>query len=131
MGYTGDKKREYSRIWVADRRKSFFVGKKCNKCGSIESLELHHVDPKNKVANSIWSWSKQRREDEIKKCIVLCNICHRKETLKQLSVPIIHGTHNCYASSKCRCLLCKNAQSEYMRRWRSNSKSSWDGAVVA
>ena len=31
-----------------------------------------------KKDHKIWSWSKQRREAEIKKCVVLCRKCHVK-----------------------------------------------------
>jgi hypothetical protein len=51
----------YKREWAAKRRKEWFVGKLCSRCGSIESLEIHHVDPSEKVSNHIWSWSKKKK----------------------------------------------------------------------
>lgn len=32
--------------------------------------------------------------------------------------PINHGTYNSYTNRKCRCDSCKNAASEYMRKYR-------------
>lgn len=75
-------KRAYQREWIAKRRTAWFKENgPCSECGSNKKLELHHVDPTQKVANSIWSWSKQRRDEETKKCVVLCYDCHKKESL--------------------------------------------------
>lgn len=80
MAYTGDKKREYQREWVAKRRRDWFKDKTCVRCGSTESLELDHIDPADKVCHRIWSWSKSRVAVETAKCQVLCNPCHQIKT---------------------------------------------------
>lgn len=85
MGYTGEKKKEYSKKWIAKRRHDFFRDKKCAECSSEENLELHHTDPNEKESHNIWSWSEQRRNEELKKCIIMCKKCHRKITNKYLS----------------------------------------------
>ncbi|MEM1416560.1 MAG: HNH endonuclease [Myxococcota bacterium] len=70
---------------MADRRARFFAGKSCVKCGSVERLELDHIDPAQKVTHSIWSWSQARREAEIAKCQVLCRRCHKRKTRDQVA----------------------------------------------
>ena len=56
---------------------------KCSKCGEnhIACLEFHHLDPSKKESNisSLIKFSYQRIQKEMKKCIVLCSNCHRKE----------------------------------------------------
>lgn len=78
------KQREYQRKWKAKRRAEFFEGKCCEECGGAENLELHHEDRSKKESHKIWSWSKERREAELAKCVVLCRDCHWQETYKQL-----------------------------------------------
>lgn len=72
--------RKFNREWCAKRRSEFFNDKSCIKCGSLEKLELDHIDPKTKTTNRIWSWSLERRKKEISKCQVLCNSCHKNKT---------------------------------------------------
>lgn len=75
-----EKKREYQRNWVAQRRDEYFQDKSCVRCGNHNELELDHIDPNTKVSHSIWSWSKERREKELAKCQVLCHTCHKEKT---------------------------------------------------
>lgn len=72
--------REYKREWTAKRRAAWFRDKQCVRCGSVEKLELDHVDPALKVSHSIWSWSEVKRDAEILKCQVLCKACHLSKT---------------------------------------------------
>lgn len=84
MPLYGDEKRKYDREWVANRRKEYFKDKKCAKCGSTKDLQLDHINPETKITNRIWSWSKNRREEELKKCQVLCKKCHKEKTVLEL-----------------------------------------------
>lgn len=87
-----EKQREFNRKWVAKRRAEFFKDKVCIKCGSSENLELDHVDRSTKVTNHIWSWCKEKREIEIKKCQVLCHPCHKEKTRLEYQKPFcLHG----------------------------------------
>lgn len=52
----------------------------CKSCGSVEKLELDHIEPDTKVSHTVWSWTPMRRCLELKKCQVLCRKCHRKKT---------------------------------------------------
>jgi NMD protein affecting ribosome stability and mRNA decay len=49
----------------------------CEICGSSESLQIHHKDPSQKVASEVWLWSQERREEELSKCMVVCEECHK------------------------------------------------------
>ena len=77
-------RKKYSREWVAKRRAEWFaLNGPCIQCGSWKRLELDHIDPSLKVANSIWSWTRERQEEEIAKCQILCHECHLKKTARQ------------------------------------------------
>lgn len=75
-----EKQREYQRLWLAQRREAFFSDKSCVDCGRKEDLEIDHVDPKLKINHRVWSWSRQRRETELAKCVVRCVGCHQQKT---------------------------------------------------
>lgn len=68
--------REYQRQWMAGRRRKALEGMSCAYCGATDDLHFHHFDPFDKVDHKVWSWSAERREAELKKCIVLCRDCH-------------------------------------------------------
>ncbi len=74
---------KYQREWIAKRRNDYFKDKYCVKCGSVEKLELDHIDYNNKTTHRIWSWSEERRLKEIEKCQVLCHNCHREKTIEE------------------------------------------------
>ena len=117
-----DKKREYQRLWMQKRRASFFEGKACVACGSAEFLELDHVNPEEKTSHRIWSFSKKKQEEELKKCQILCKSCHLEKTRKWLketrTQPIKHGTIHGYGKRKCRCEKCREARNEYRRKMK-------------
>lgn len=52
----------------------------CAECGSRDRLEVDHVDPRQKVSHSIWSWEPVKRAAELSKCRVLCRVCHKRKT---------------------------------------------------
>ena len=75
------KLREYQKLRMRRTRAEWF--KKhgpCALCSSWSNLEVHHKNPKKKKDHRIWSWSKKRRNAELRKCKVLCKDCHKKET---------------------------------------------------
>lgn len=110
---------EYQRNWIADRRKAFFAGKCCAKCGSTNRLELDHIDPAQKVSHRIWSWSTKRQSEELAKCQVLCFECHLKKTLSE-SQTARCGDASMYRRG-CRCEACKLAQRDRMRDYRNRN----------
>ena len=122
MPLKGEKKREYQRQWMAQRRAAYFADKACVKCGSTERLELDHIDPSAKATHAIWSWSKERQLEELAKCQVLCYSCHTEKTAadkrKMFEKHPDHGTIARYKKD-CRCEPCKEALREYWRKRRS------------
>jgi len=65
------------------RREEFFADKCCIDCGSGIFLEIDHVDPKTKVTHRIWLHAKERREQELQKCVVRCQSCHKNRHRKK------------------------------------------------
>lgn len=120
MPLVGQAKREYQRNWVADRRSEWFSDKSCNHCGATENLELNHKDPSTKVTHRIWSWSKEKREEELAKCEPLCEACHKAVTKKQFSKPVPHGTKAGY-NRGCRLECCMEGMRKYFRDYRNRS----------
>ena len=111
--------REYQRQWVAARRAAWFADKSCVVCGATKDLEMHHIDPEEKVSNSVWSWAQARRDAELAKCEVRCAEHHMDVTKEQVrewnTTPLDekkHGTQNTYGRFGCRCELCKNWRHE-------------------
>ena len=72
-----ERQRKYMRDWIANRRRTWLAANgPCVDCGSWEELEVDHVDPATKSSHRIWSWSDERREAELEKCVVRCRHCH-------------------------------------------------------
>lgn len=110
--------REYQRNWMRKRRNDYFKDKVCEKCNSTLNLELHHLDPSIKESHKIWSWTEERGNKELEKCVVWCERCHNKHHMKIRSeIPIKHGTRSGYKRF-CRCILCKQAESNYLKNYR-------------
>lgn len=60
-----------------------YLGGACIKCGYNKydcSLDLHHINPKEKDINFATKrgWSKERLTKELDKCVLLCSNCHRE-----------------------------------------------------
>lgn len=113
MAYTGNAKNTYQRDWLMRRRLAYLKDKVC-VCGSSINLEIHHIDPTKKWTHNVWSYSADRREAELAKCVVLCHACHKAT----------HGAYKCgtYASynvRKCRCNECKAFERQRKARYRS------------
>lgn len=81
-----DRRREYQRAWVRKNRQSWISNNgPCAACGSLENLEVDHIDRTKKETHKVWSWSKKRRDRELNKCQVLCETCHKEKTAKETS----------------------------------------------
>lgn len=127
MAYVGEQKRAYERQWVAARRAAYFADKLCKRCGSLENLELDHIDPSTKISNSIWSWSEERRIEELAKCQVLCHDCHWIKTKQDLHYGNReHGDSTRY-NLGCRCVLCRTTHSSRLKEWRG--RTGYSGSV--
>jgi 5-methylcytosine-specific restriction endonuclease McrA len=111
-----EKKRAYQNAWISRRRNEWITENgPCKRCGTWINLEVDHIDSRTKSipTSRLWSMSKtnQKRIEELEKCQVLCNNCHKKKTYRDLYVPRVynHGTTEMYNKKKCRCSLCKEA----------------------
>lgn len=79
----GQKRRELRKFAVLNR-----LGGKCIDCGlqpgddwPIACFDFHHLDPSIKVADIgslLHLADKEKADEELKKCIVLCANCHRR-----------------------------------------------------
>lgn len=79
-----NKQKEYQLEWIKKRRTFWFAENgPCKHCGSWKKLELDHINPKDKISHSIWSWCDERRNKELAKCQVLCYDCHLKKSSKE------------------------------------------------
>jgi hypothetical protein len=113
---TREAQREYQRAWCARRRSSYFSGKTCVDCGSPDNLQLDHIDRTTKVDHRVWSWSEQRRAEELKKCVPRCQPCHAKKTNRELGYDhTVHGTESRGYKRGCHCVECLRAHREYQR----------------
>jgi len=102
------------KLWVAKRRIQYFKTKRCRFCGSTKTLELDHINPIEKESHRIWTWSKERQKEELKKCRVLCHKCHKERHRR----PLQHGTEYVYCNYACRCNKCKEAHSLHLKKYR-------------
>lgn len=121
MPLSGQAKRDYQREWVATRRAAYLHGRSCVLCGSAENLEFDHANPEHKVSHRVWSWSRERLEAELAKCVILCRRCHQER--HSLERPK-HGSGG--YKRGCRCEVCMawkreaNARSNAKRRRRES-----------
>lgn len=113
------KQREYQRVWMKKRRDEWFEENgPCVKCGSLENLELDHIDPDKKVSHSVWSWSLLKREEELSKCQVLCRECHIRKTCQDFRWGDFddHGANRYHYG--CRCEVCTMGERDRQRDYR-------------
>lgn len=108
--------RERNNAWVSARRKEWLRKHgPCAKCGSTKRLEVDHMDPKKKIHHSVWTWGEARREKELKKCQVLCFLCHRLKTNKERGWKL-HGEIRWQMG--CRCAECVRVHKKKLRKLR-------------
>lgn len=75
--------RNTTKLRALDRYNEWKAQQKCTMCPEDDPacLDLHHLDPTEKeatLASVSRSWSWEKMEQEIKKCIVVCRNCHAK-----------------------------------------------------
>jgi len=77
------------------------LGGCCYKCGATENLEIHHVFPERKSFDPTrCSRAWDAILDELTKCELRCEPCHRQEHYAK------HGTLARYTNHGCRCAAC-------------------------
>jgi 5-methylcytosine-specific restriction endonuclease McrA len=114
-----EKQREFQRLRQRKTRADYLRGKTCAKCPTSTGLQIDHIKREDKVTHAIWSWSKARRDEELKKCQILCTPCHKKKTKSEIGTTE-HGdfTATVYRNG-CRCQLCRYSHAMKMHRYRS------------
>lgn len=108
---------EYMKQRYQKRRSEAIIklGSKCSKCGSCNDLHIHHKDPSEKsftLAKGS-SYSKQRWDNEVDKCKLLCEPCHITEHNSKAPC----GTPQRYWRG-CRCDLCKTANAKHNKEYK-------------
>lgn len=107
--------RAYQRSWLSKRRNEWIAANgPCKFCGSWEKPEVDHIDPAQKIAHNVWSWTKERREAELAKCRILCRSCHHFRHKGRSA----HGTVGRYKRHGCLCDLCRAANARRARLTR-------------
>ena len=133
-----DTHNDYMRKYILNRyhkrREAAIVtlGSKCVSCSSIENLELDHKNFKDKEfsISSLWSCSKAKYDQELLKCQLLCNKCHRAKSnldLREIKTgqrEIQHGQHWTYKKYGCRCEECCKANSAKIKFYHRNRNKS-------
>ena len=116
------------------------LGGKCVECQSQERLEIDHINPKEKSfsLSKVWSQIKYRELilEELKKCQVLCYICHKQKSneessIRKLSEGFTHGKEYAWMKKKCGCSLCLQDKETYNVKRRIKRRKSGVVAKLA
>lgn len=113
--------RKYQREYAARNRREWLTGKFCVKCGSIENLEVDHIDRTQKVTHSVWGWGEAKRDIELAKCQVLCKKCHKEKTFVDLYSNVPEHGPRTYRRG-CRCDICRESAVKRMAEYRNRKK---------
>ena len=127
-----EKQLEYQNNWLKQRREEWLREHgPCVECGSFQNLDVDHIFPEQKVSHNVWSWTKERRDEELKKCQVLCSYCHQVKTTFQMKRKVIeHGTYSKYHRG-CRCNICKEVGHIYNLNYHlTHPRSKKHGAMA-
>lgn len=97
------------------------LGGKCIDCDTTDDLEFDHADRYEKAfeVGKLLNYSKLRREEELKKCVLRCGNCHRaKSRFMKDHKGVPHG-EGIVGKRKCQCESCmplKLAEAEKFER---------------
>jgi 5-methylcytosine-specific restriction endonuclease McrA len=120
-------KRKYQLEWVKARRMAWINEHgPCKKCGSKESLEVDHIDPKLKTVDPAKLWAlaldNPKRVNELKNCQVLCYDCHKEKTYIETAPTECRNGHKYTGNNTIimkngtrRCRTCRNETSQRNR----------------
>jgi len=85
-------RRSYANRWMKKRRADWVAEHgPCIDCGGEENLQVDHVDAARKVTHRVWSWARERREVELAKCVVRCELCHKRKSNGEKATGEHHG----------------------------------------
>lgn len=107
------------------------LGGKCKLCGEVDykKLQLDHIKSTEKEIeiSLLLNVSKEKFEKELKKCQVLCKLCHIEKTIIEAGKKLakyMHGTLSSYRY--CHCKLCREAKRIYTAKYRMTHKRKPD-----
>ena len=114
----------YNKAYYEDFKVLCFaiIGTACAECGSINDLQIDHVDWRTKsftITSKLGPKWWPAVVEELKKCQPLCRLCHKKKTAKDHAEIFtkerdsLHGTLSQYWRYRCRCEPCRNAYRQY------------------
>jgi 5-methylcytosine-specific restriction endonuclease McrA len=114
--------RQFQVAWRQANRIAFIAsrGGCCELCGSVETLEVDHIDRSLKTMNPtrIWSRTPEIQAMELANCQVLCSKCHKEKTRLERRPDNPHGVYAKYKEG-CRCVECRAANAERSRIQRA------------
>lgn len=127
MPLTGERKREYQRAWIKQRREDWIKsqGSRCAECGSADGpFDIDHIDPTTKeiAIRELWSRTQKIRDAELAKCQLLCETCHQIKTNRENSTPLEHGNYSRGYVKGCKCEDCMEAMRIHWREYRASKK---------
>ena len=112
MANSNEYMRKYNRNKYRKRRAEVveILGGKCESCGTTENLEVDHIDPNEKtlnIAKVLHGTKWELIKEELTKCQLLCNTCHRKKSKKDGSTfkNVAKGEHVNHAKLKAEDVL--------------------------
>lgn len=121
--------REYQKRKYEQRRSMFIseLGGKCVQCDSVENLEFDHISKETKsfnVAKKMANGALATLREEIQKCQLLCQPCHKKKSDAEEEVG--HG-EGLTGKKNCRCELCAPLKNEHSRLTMQKRRASATG----
>lgn len=126
---------EYSRKYQANRykvRRAAFIeelGGSCKKCGATENLEFDHIDSSTKsfdISKALGSRSYEKLAEEIKKCQLLCGICHLEKSRENKDLGNVSHGGGKSGKRNCPCAPCKAKKAEYMKSKKDQYQAARD-----
>jgi hypothetical protein len=132
---SGEAKRDYNEYMknymnrLYQRRRELALetlGGRCIWCGSIEDLQIDHVNREDKSfsVGDLYGVSEERYLAELEKCQLLCRTCHSEKSIIERGHIPAKGHHGRPSSYKyCKCDLCRQASNAYQKRWRAKRKA--------
>ncbi len=129
---TTEEYNEYMRVYMIQRyhrirnEMVLALGSKCVRCGSVDGLQIDHIDRTKKMMNveRMTFVKAERRQKELENCQLLCQDCHTIKTVTEdLGRKFAeHGDQTMYRHYKCRCDKCKEGQRIRNKKYRSKSR---------
>lgn len=116
--------RDYMKRRYHERRAEAIqlLGSRCVRCNATENLETDHIDRTTKSFDlgKLWSIARHLYLEELEKCQLLCEDCHKKKSALEMSVS--HGG-GVSGKKNCKCEPCRIKKRDYMRNYRQGSVS--------